>query len=64
MKQRVLPEEQMVPLQACLQKETDVMTGWTTVQQREEAKRIRAEQYELMIIKTSEKTNQIDLLNL
>jgi hypothetical protein len=63
MKQRVLPEEQMVPLQACLQKETDAMTGWTTVQQREEAKRIRAEQYELTI-KTSEKTNQIDLLNL
>jgi hypothetical protein len=54
MKQRVLPEEQMVPLRACLQKGTDAMTGWTTVQQREEAKRIRAEQYEL-IIKTSEK---------
>jgi hypothetical protein len=64
MKQRVLLEERMVPLQACLRKEADAMTGWTTVQQREEAKRIRAEQYKLMIIKTSEKTNQIDLLNL
>jgi hypothetical protein len=36
----------MFHLQTCLRNETDAMPSWTTVQQREEAKRIRAVQYE------------------
>jgi hypothetical protein len=61
MKQRVLPEEQMFHLQTCLRNETDAMPSWTTVQQREEAKRIRAVQYEFKYQDIREnKTNQIE----